>query len=80
MVGSSLDSLLEGDGFELSVPGDVVVPPCAARLLGMDRRTGAGVPCFSSFVMRGKPFHDAEFHKGGVGLRVHPPRQIAEYK
>jgi hypothetical protein len=46
----------------------VVAPLCAARLLGMDRRTGAGVPRFSSFVMRGKPFHDAGFHKGGVGL------------
>jgi hypothetical protein len=71
--------------FELSVPGDgqscCRPPPCAARLLGMDRRIGAGVPRFSSFVMRGKPFHDAGFHKGGVGLRVHPPpRQIAEYK
>jgi hypothetical protein len=54
--------------------------PPAPRLLGMDRRTGAGVPRFSSFVMRGKPFHDAGFHKGGVCLRVRPPRQIAEYK
>src|SRR6516164_4390256 len=41
----------EGDGFELSVPGDgqsCCRPPCAARLLGMDRRTGAGVPRFSA--------------------------------
>jgi hypothetical protein len=52
------DSPLEGGGFELSVPGDGqsrCSPFCAARLLGMDRRTGAGVPRFSSIIMRGKP-------------------------
>jgi len=52
------DSLLEGGGFELSVPGDGqsrCSPFCAARLLGMDRRTGAGIPRFSSIIMRGKP-------------------------
>ena len=51
-------SPLEGGGFELSVPGDGQSRCsrfCAARLLGMDRRTGAGVPRFSSIMMRGKP-------------------------
>jgi hypothetical protein len=54
----ALDSALEGGGFELSVPGDGQSRCsrfCAARLLGMDRRTGAGVPRFSSIIMRGKP-------------------------
>jgi len=54
----ALDSSLEGGGFELSVPGDGQSRCsrfCAARLLGMDRRTGAGVPRFSSIIMRGKP-------------------------
>ena len=52
------DSPLEGGGFELSVPGDGqsrCSRLCAARLLGMDRRTGAGVPRYSSIIMRGKP-------------------------
>ena len=54
----AMDSPLEGGGFELLVPGDGqsrCSPFCAARLLGMDRRTGAGIPRFSSIIMRGKP-------------------------
>ena len=57
-TGFAQDSSLEGGGFQLSVPGDSqsrCSPFCAARLLGMDRRTGAGVPRFSSIIMRGKP-------------------------
>jgi hypothetical protein len=48
---------------------------CAARLLGMDRRTGAGVPRFSSIIMRGKP-STMPPHTRGVNC-MYTPRQIA---
>jgi hypothetical protein len=79
--GSQWTRCWRGDGFELSVPGDGQCrwrPFCAPRLLRMDRRTGAGVPRFSSFVVRGKPSTTPP-HTGGVGC-MYTPRQITEYK
>ena len=49
----------------------VCSPFCAARLLGMDKRTGAGVPRFSSIIMRGKPSTMPPHTRGGE-LHVHP--------
>src|SRR6476620_4628665 len=54
---SLLDSKSESISLQQRVHGEPdfrCSPFSAARLLGMDRRTGAEVPRFSSIIMRGK--------------------------